>query len=311
MPEVRSASLPEKFEHGMHVVITGSGSALPDPVRGGASQAVIVDGVVLLFDCGRMVTENLLKAGVNPAAVSALFFTHHHFDHIGSYGYFVIASWIAGRQDEMQVFGPRGTVDMSDGAIHGAHRSDVGFVRAMTSTVLPDVPVAVRDLEPGVAFESRGITVTCAESEHYASESGKKSLAYRVTSKYGSVYISGDCTPTADLVPLASGVDLLIHECAIPDPGMAETVSLGRGRRGHCAPSTLSEFGSEAGVRRILATHLPPFQANAATVAVSELYYGSISLGPDIEEAFREALASQFSGEVGLAYDAQVITIAE
>ncbi|WP_033289788.1 MBL fold metallo-hydrolase [Amycolatopsis jejuensis] len=310
MPEIRSASLPEEFKRGMHVVITGSGSALPDPVRGGASQAVIVDGVVLLFDCGRMVTENLLKAGVNPATVSALFFTHHHFDHIGSYGYFVISSWIAGRQDAMQVYGPQGTVAMSDGAIHGAHESDVGFVRAMTSKVLPDVPVTVQDIEPGVIYEDHGITVTCAETEHYSAESGKKSLAYRVTSKYGSVYVSGDCTPTPDLIPLASGVDLLIHECAIPDPGMAETVSLGRGKRGHCAPTTLSEFGRDAGVKRILATHLPPFRANAATVAVSELYYGSVSLGPDVEDAFRKALASRFSGEVGLAHDAQVITIA-
>lgn len=310
MPEVKSTSLPEEFRHGMHVVITGSGSALPDPARGGASQAVIIDGVVLLFDCGRMVTENLLRAGVNPASVSALFFTHHHFDHIGSYGYFVISSWIAGRQDTMQVSGPRGTVAMSEGAIHGAHRSDVEFVRAMKSKVLPEVPVTVRDLEPGVALELDGITVTCAESAHYAEESGKKSLAYRVSSKYGSVYISGDCTPTPELIPLARGVDLLIHECAIPDPGMAETVSLGRGKGGHCAPSALSRFGRDAGAKRILATHLPPFGANAATVAVSELYYGTVSLGPDIEDAFRAALAGHFPGEVGLARDAQVITIA-
>jgi hypothetical protein len=31
---------------GMQLVITGSGSALPDPRRGGASCAVVIDGVV-------------------------------------------------------------------------------------------------------------------------------------------------------------------------------------------------------------------------------------------------------------------------
>ena len=91
------------YRRGMYAIITGSGSALIDPLRGGASAAVIVDGTVLQFDLGRMAMENLTRAGVNPVDIDALFFTHLHFDHIASFGYFMISSWIASRQATLEI----------------------------------------------------------------------------------------------------------------------------------------------------------------------------------------------------------------
>ena len=66
----------------MKVVVVGSGSALPDPSRGNPSQAVVVDGEVLLFDCGERATVNLVRAGINPMNVDHVFLTHLHWDHM-------------------------------------------------------------------------------------------------------------------------------------------------------------------------------------------------------------------------------------
>lgn len=77
---------------GMYVAITGSGSALPDPQRGGASVAVVIDGEVLQFDFGRQVMENQLQVGINPADVDYVFLTHHHFDHIAQLGYYAMSA---------------------------------------------------------------------------------------------------------------------------------------------------------------------------------------------------------------------------
>ena len=63
---------------GMQAVILGSGSAVPDPVRGNPSQAVVVGETILLFDCGERTTVNLTGAGINPLNVDYLFFTHLH-----------------------------------------------------------------------------------------------------------------------------------------------------------------------------------------------------------------------------------------
>ncbi len=59
--EPSTAKASARLDQGMHVVITGSGSALPDPERGNASAAVVVDGAVLQFDCGRRTMDNLCE----------------------------------------------------------------------------------------------------------------------------------------------------------------------------------------------------------------------------------------------------------
>ena len=92
---------------------------MPDPERGNASAAVVVDGTILQFDCGRRTMDNLMLAGVNPVKVDYIIFTHLHFDHIATYDYFIYSSWIIGRQKPFKVIGPPGTIKMSEGALEG------------------------------------------------------------------------------------------------------------------------------------------------------------------------------------------------
>ena len=78
---------------GMNVVLLGSGSAVPDPVRGNPSQAVVIDGEVLVVDCGERATVNLVRAGINPLDVNYLFITHLHWDHMVDYNYLLFTTW--------------------------------------------------------------------------------------------------------------------------------------------------------------------------------------------------------------------------
>ena len=127
-PGLPANALADLDRKGMQLIITGSGSALPDPLRGGASCAVVVDGTVLQFDCGRRVLENLMLVGINPMKIDHMFFTHMHFDHIADYDYYAITNWIAGRQEIVHVYGPAGTERMSEGAIQYMHAMNVDFI---------------------------------------------------------------------------------------------------------------------------------------------------------------------------------------
>src|SRR5262245_33762494 len=157
-----------QYSNGMHAVITGSGSALIDPQRGGASAAVIVDGIVLQFDCGRNFMENLSRAGINPVYVDTMFLTHLPFDHIASFDYFVFSSWLAGRQRTLGVHGPAGTVTMADGMIFSGHHTDVAFARNMVATWPKDLhgcppadpPFEAKDIGPGLVLKRPGFKVT-------------------------------------------------------------------------------------------------------------------------------------------------------
>ena len=199
-----SASLPANAladldKKGMQLIITGSGSALPDPLRGGASCAVVVDGTVLQFDCGRRVLENLMLVGINPMKIDHVFFTHLHFDHISDYDYYAITNWIAGRQDTVYVYGPGGTERMSEGAIHYMHAMNVDFIGTILRHWPPHAaarpratpPYEVRDIGPGTVLETDSFRVSCLETKHLP-DPAVKSLGYRVDSDYGSVAISGD-----------------------------------------------------------------------------------------------------------------------
>lgn len=302
------------FGSGLHAIITGSGSAMPDPERGNASAAIVIDGTILQFDCGRKTMDNLMLAGVNPVKVDYIIFTHLHFDHIATYDYFIMSSWIAGRQKHFKVFGPLGTVKMSDEALYGKNELMVKWwskVRYKTingkrqylprKTVEPGVepPVMVKDIGSGVVLEEKNFKVTATEVKHWDAGSATKSLGYRIDSPYGSIAISGDTGPTQNMVDLAKGVDLLIHECVYPD-------DIPRG--GHTHPTELGKLAQEAQVKKLMPTHLGPFTSVKAAVEMSSPFYGS-RRRLDMFAEFISAIKKHYRGPVIMAEDAMVIAV--
>jgi ribonuclease Z len=321
MLQRRAAGIAD-LQTGMHVIITGSGSGLIDPQRGGASAAVLVDGEILQFDCGRLVMENLALTGINPVEVDRLFLTHLHFDHIASYGYFVISSWIAGRQDVLPVYGPAGTAAMSKNCIFGTHAVDVRFIEGLVDA-WPKVsgcprrtaPIEVREIEAGIVVAGHGYTVMAAPTQHYR-EHGIISYAYRVDCRHGSVVVTGDGRPCPELVALARSADLLVAECAKPDSDMIRAGGKltrekpdGPPSGGHMTPSWLGRMAAEARVKAVVASHLGPFTGVAAAFDMSKVYYGAEPPGDDFWDRFLERIRTGFDGPVQLARDGLVIRV--
>lgn len=310
------------LRHGMHVAVTGSGSALVDPERGGATTTVIVDGEVLVFDCGRGVMEGLTRIGVDPTHVSRLLLTHLHFDHIASYGYFIISSWIAGRRDHLEVYGPPGTEDMSQNAIYGTHKVDVRFVEGIVEDWPSDVigcpqfkpPVNVTDIGSGTVLETDLYKITAIPTYHYR-EHGILSLGYRVDSKYGSVVISGDGRPCPELIELAQDVDVFVSECAKPDGGMLTSGKFTNvspdeePHGGHTTPTWLGKMARDARAKKVIATHLGPFTSVPASRSMSKVYYGPDPVPAGFWDEFSARVTKNYSGEFFLAYDGLVVPV--
>lgn len=335
MPIQGNAEVLERFKTGMHIVMTGTGSAFPDPERGGASAAVIVDGTILQFDFGRAVMDNMMVSGINPVDVDYVFFTHHHFDHVATYDYFVMSLWIAARQKNVHVFGPPGTEQLHRGATYEMHKSDYEFVKFITEKWPPrlkvkpaaEPPFVVKDVQPGVIIENDKFKVTAVSTPHYPN--GKLSLGYRVDSRYGSVVISGDTGPSKELTEIAKGADYLIHEMMKPDPGMLKDGKFShrefqeasnndrkkvearkRPQTGHTAPSQLGELAQEAGVKNLIAYHLPPITSVPKAVEMSAMYTGS-NPGEQIWTDMIHAVKKYYTGNFILAEDGMVFSIVD
>jgi ribonuclease Z len=69
--------------------------------------------------------------------------------------------------------------------------------------------VRTTDIREGVVYKSDGVQVTAFLVDHGPV---RPAFGYRVDFRGHSVAISGDTTPSDNLVKFASGVDLLIHE---------------------------------------------------------------------------------------------------
>ena len=309
---------------GLQIAITGSGSALPDPFRGGASCALIIDGRVLQFDFGRQVMENLMLMGVSPIQIDEIYFTHLHFDHINDYDYYTTTSWISGLQKEVHVHGPPGTKFMSDAAITGMHKVMYDHIRAMHNrpvrplNVRQESPFVIKEVSSGLVVENDSYKVTCARVPHTGGD--VISLGYRIESKYGVVAISGDTGPSEVMVELGRNADVMLHELTVPDFGMTTGGSFSSeamhskdqvaGRaNSHTAPTPLGVLAAQANVKMLVPYHLPPYGSVPAAVEMSALYYGK-ETDASIWPRFEEAIKKNYSGKVVLAQDRMILSVA-
>lgn len=295
---------------GMRAVILGSGSALPDPERGNPSQAVIVDDEILVFDCGERTTVNLAKANLNPMRVKHLFISHLHWDHIVDFGYLVISTWNCGRRHKLKVFGPKGTRSMAEASVYGVHKADVDFVRAyiaalpahITNKPMSDPGVEARDIDVGFSLETDSWRVVAGHVDHHQ-RVGMPSVGYRVESKYGVVAISGDSAPSEGMIELAKGADILIHEAAF-----LEEIIEARQMWSHSGPAGAGRVAREAGVKKLVLTHLGPYTSTDAAIEMASMYYGP-RRGPEIWDQIVATARKEYDGPVILASDALSIDI--
>src|SRR5262245_60384797 len=84
----------------MKIVLLGTGGPRPDPKRNASTTLIRLGGENILFDAGRGVVNQLVRAGVPLDSVNPVFITHHHFDHIGDLYDVALATWMYGRKKQ-------------------------------------------------------------------------------------------------------------------------------------------------------------------------------------------------------------------
>ncbi|HWH34842.1 MAG TPA: MBL fold metallo-hydrolase [Acidimicrobiales bacterium] len=151
-------------------------------------------------------------------------------------------------------------------------------------------------MEPLVISEDDDVVVTAILVDH---PPVFPAFAFRFDTDAGSVVISGDTAPSANLVRLARGADILVHE-VFTDPGHIhaddEDDWEARQRQHHLLNShtPLSKVGSvaaEAGVARLVLTHFIPGDDDVA------------------DERWLKGASAGFDGEVVVGHDLLELTL--
>lgn len=264
------------------------------PNRHATAQVVIVGGEPLLFDCGEGATRQLLKAGILPANVEHLFFSHHHLDHNSDYIYFAFTTSFWGRDRNLKVYGPPEIARMTellfgrDGVYRQDQRSRTewdpfsGMYKNRTGRDLPWIEIDVTEIEsPGPVCRSTHWRVTATFTDHI--QPYMDTVAYRVDSEEGSIAIAVDSAPTQAVIDLAKDADILVHECSATEE-FIERFAL---QRAHSGPKGVAEVAIEANVRKLVLTHFFYEMEDATTLAemaeeVGSIFPGEVYLGEDL-----------------------------
>ena len=284
----------------MRVVLLGTaGGPVIRSDRVGIGTLVLAGDQVLLFDVGRGVPGALQRVPVRPAAVSVVFLTHLHSDHLAGIPELYLFPWASeGRRTPFRIQGPRGTRAMME-HLQAAFAYDI-HVRRDIDEHFPAEGIAVEatDIEPGVVYEADGVKVTAFLVDHSPIE---PAYGYRIDYRGRSVVLSGDTRPTPNLVKFAKGADLLIHEVGRwkGDPAL-------EGDPDELLPNSLTRQQ----IRVIAEHHTDPVEAGDVFAQARPglaVFSHYAMAGDDIMSLVRR----QYAGRVEVGQDGMVIEIGD
>ena len=284
----------------LSVTFLGTAAAVPTLDRNVSALAIHREGEMLLFDCGEGTQRQMMRYGVG-FSVREIFFTHYHSDHLLGLTGLVRTMGLQDRKEGITLYGPRPAARILRGLL------DVGVERTKFPVEIVEVEAGTRLQRPEYDIlvfgtDHRANTVGYALIEHdrlgrfdperarergvpegplwgrlHRGETVELPTGERVSPadlvgepRPGrTVVYTGDTRPTPELIEIARGADLLVHEATFGDDEADRAA-----HTGHSTARQAAETARAAGVRRLLLTHIsarysrdaPELLAEATTV---------------------------------------------
>ncbi len=240
----------------MQVIVLGSGSPLPDPLRAGPSTLVRTQAGDLLFDCGRGVLMRVAAAGSSAAALRGLFLTHLHSDHTTDLNDVITSRWITSFQpNPLTVLGPAGSAGVVE-ATEAMLELDIGYRLAHHADLQWRPSTEAVECASGEVWSDGEVRVTAASTEHAPV---RPTLGYRIDDGATSVVVAGDTVPCTGLDGLCAGADVLVHTVVRRD--LIEPIGLPRLTDVldyHSTVQDAARTAARAGVGTLVLTHMVP-----------------------------------------------------
>jgi ribonuclease BN (tRNA processing enzyme) len=273
------------------ILLGTAGGPRPRATRSAPAQVIVVDDNAYVVDCGDGVARQLVLAGIPLRNVRDVFITHHHSDHNADYGNLILLAWAAGLQTRLDSWGPPPLARMTD-AFFEMSSADID-ARTADEKRTPLRPlVHPHELRAaGLVTQDQSVRVTSALVHHPPMV---PAFAYRFDTPDRSIVISGDTTPSENLVALARNADVLVHE-ALYDEAAVDRLVAGVPNASDLRRSILSHhttaveagrLAAEAKVGMLVLSHLIPAEDAAIT-----------------DEMWRSAAQTHFAGRVVVGKD--------
>ena len=267
----------------LEVTFLGTVAGIPTPKRNHSSIHLKYEDQCFLFDCGEGTQRQIFSAGLNFMKISKIFISHWHADHWAGLIGLIQTMNLEKRQEPLEIYGPEAEKfvdDLLDMAYWGPRfeiiPKPVNFHGAEIDTIVKTpsfeiLSTPVKHSIPAVAYafkEKDRVNVDIKKAgELYGLKQGpligrlkekgeievkgkKVKLEEVQLIKPGIKFVfSGDTKPTPNMIRLAEGADVLVHESTFgnefedyPD-------------RHHTKAEDAADIAKKAGVKKLYLTH--------------------------------------------------------
>jgi ribonuclease Z len=250
----------------VRIVILGSGIAVAAEDQANTHLAIIGARQSVLIDCPGAALPQLQRAAVDLDSLSDLILTHFHPDHAAGLPGFLMSLWLLGRTQPLAIHGLAPVTERAQALMELFEWHEWPDMYAVAFNPIPQS-------EGAHVLRTEEFDIQASPTRHMT-----PSIALRVrTWPSGRVAVySSDTEPCDDVVRMAQGAQILIHEAT------------GEGT-GHSSPAEAAGVAQRARAEHLFLIHY--------------------SLRETSEEELLAAAAGVYSGPVDLARDLMSISI--
>ena len=220
-----------------------------------------------------------------PAKLKHAFLTHIHSDHTMGLSDFLITPWIMGRNEKVELFGPKDLENMATNILK-AYKTDIDYrIYGTQPANKLGYKFNFHELKNGVIFQNEDVKVESFRVDHGGLH---ESYGFRFTSADKVIVFSGDTGPSEILESYAKDADILVHEVYSYAGFLNKTPDWQKYHKGHHTSTLeLGEIAKRIKPNKLVLSHI--------------LFWGST---PD--EIYKE-ITSVYDGEVIVAEDLMII----
>jgi len=268
----------------MEVILTGTGSPLPDANRAGPSTLVKAGDTHVLVDAGRGVVMRMAGAGSLPGLLAGVLVTHLHSDHICALNDVITTHWVMSQgKATLPIYGPIGTAEFVDRQLH-ALEPDIGY-RMEHHDLLTNPPlVNVTELAPGDSFALGDVKIDTAATEHAPV---RPTIGFRMEHDGSTAALVGDTIPCDGVDELARNADVYVQTVIRRDLG--EMIPAGMMQDildYHSGVVEAAQTAERVAAKRLALTHMVPAPTPERypewMAIAAEHYSGEVIVGDDL-----------------------------
>ncbi|MET1160169.1 MAG: ribonuclease Z [Thermoprotei archaeon] len=243
----------------IRIHMLGTGTAVP--IKRALPCIVLrIDSSLYIFDIGEGCQQRMLKSGLSPLKVKAVFITHMHGDHyLGLFGLLQSMN-LLGRKDPLYIAAPPELFEIL-GSIEKLKLVKLGFNYMKES------------ISEGEIYRDEKLIVEAFRVIHSIPAYGFRILIPR--RNYVIVY-TGDTMPMEELIDIARNANMLIHESTFISIDREEAY-----RQQHSTAADAAHIAKKASVKYLVLTHISPRYGSEEVFYDAYRIYSRVTVAED------------------------------